>query len=106
MAYCAHCHKEISPKASTCPHCGEPKPVRFEPPGKFDTIQIILFGVGFVAGLVLGAIHGFSVGGIGGAILFGFIGMVLGTLLGVFAPYLAIIAAGITILWLLWDVGR
>ncbi len=26
MTRCSNCHKEISPEAITCPHCGQPSP--------------------------------------------------------------------------------
>jgi hypothetical protein len=26
QTYCKHCHKEVSPEAKACPHCGQPDP--------------------------------------------------------------------------------
>ncbi len=31
MANCKHCGRAVSPKASSCPNCGEPDPVKKSP---------------------------------------------------------------------------
>jgi hypothetical protein len=45
MAACNHCHRDISPNAPVCPHCGEPDPVRASP----AEFWCVIVGGGLVA---------------------------------------------------------
>lgn len=126
MPDCQHCSKNLSSDAKYCPSCGKKNPTD-EPQiasgvspleakfllGAYSTfggLGALLFGLG-------GAVGGFEVGGLGGAIIFGLIFAVIGGILGVFhcmvlhiAVYLAIAAIPVAIIVLifytLWGVGK
>ena len=52
--WCKHCHKQVSPEAKTCPHCGQPEPATSEVPTEAKLQAVSQIGSCLlVAGLVL-----------------------------------------------------
>ena len=66
MINCPSCHKEVSPGAKSCPHCGQPapdKPLGYTSPKSRTAAALLCFFFGIIG------VHRFYVGKIGTGIL-------------------------------------
>lgn len=54
--WCKHCHREVSPEAQTCPHCGHPEPATDEVPAgvKNRWVAYVVLGL---CGLLIYALY-------------------------------------------------
>lgn len=57
LTTCNSCGKEVSPKAASCPHCGQPKPAKRKPSAKRVLIGL---GIAIVAVILLSNLGGKS----------------------------------------------